>query len=76
MRRQPCAFRRWAGDWPPRGLEYHCCFRSNGDLHVIEVWSSRALLRQSGQWLRPLLEHAGIDLDEVDVFDVDKVVKP
>lgn len=47
-------------DWPPRGLEYHVCFGTDGDLRVSEIWDSRQDFEAFGEHLMPLLEESGI----------------
>jgi hypothetical protein len=59
-----------AGEWPPDGLEYHVCFGRDKNLHVIDVWYSRAQFEAFGQWLSPLLEHVGVHLDEYKVSEI------
>ncbi len=59
-----------ADNWPPDGLEYHVCFGRDTNLHVIDIWYSREQFEQFGQWLRPLLEHVGVRLEECEVSEI------
>jgi hypothetical protein len=63
------------GDWPPDGLEYHCCFLSDGIVRVSEVWDSRAQLDAFGQRLMPVLDAVGIDPGQPEILDVHNIVK-
>jgi hypothetical protein len=66
------------GEWPPRGLEYHACFRTDESLQVIEVWSSREQLHDYGQWQLPLLGNIGVDVDigPTDVAEIHNIIRP
>jgi len=50
-----------AGDFPPKGLDYHVCFGSAGDLRVSEVWDSEEHFRAFGERLTPVLSEVGIE---------------
>jgi hypothetical protein len=47
------------GDFPPEGMDYHCCFVSDGNVRVSEVWDSREQIDAFGQRLMPLLAEFG-----------------
>jgi hypothetical protein len=63
------------GDFPPPGLEYHCCFGTDGNLRVSEVWDSQEQLDAFGERLMPILADAGIDPGEPEVTPVHNVIK-
>jgi len=42
------------------GAEYHVCYGTEGNLSVIEVWSSPEQFEAFGEELMPMLEKAGI----------------
>ena len=63
------------GDFPPDGFEYHMCFGSDDNLHVIEIWGSREQLQSFGERLLPLLD-MGIELSgEPEIFEVHNIIK-
>ena len=65
-----------SGDWPPDGLDFHVAFGSPGeDFRVSEVWDSQEQFEAFGQLLMPLLEEAGMEIDEPHVFEVHNIVK-
>jgi hypothetical protein len=63
------------GDWPPDGLDYHCCFDPDGNIRVSEVWDSQEQLDAFGERLRPVLEAAGIDPGEPEILPVHNIVR-
>ena len=63
------------GDWPPEGLDYHCCFGSDGNLKVSEIWDSQEQLYAFGERLRPVLEEAGIDPGTPELLPIHNVIK-
>jgi hypothetical protein len=65
-----------SGDWPPPGLEYHCCFGTDGSLRVSEVWGSQEQFQAFGERLMPVLNDVGIDPGEPEILDVYRTVKP
>ena len=62
------------GDFPPEGLEYHCCFVVDGNLRVSEVWDSREQLDAFGERLRPVLADVGIDPGEPELLEVHNTI--
>ena len=64
-----------AGDFPPDGLDYHCCFGSEGNLKVSEIWDSREQLDALGERLMPVLADVGIEPGEPEIVDIHNVVK-
>jgi hypothetical protein len=64
-----------AGDFPPDGMDYHCCFVSDGNVRVSEVWDSREQLDAFGERLMPLLEEVGIDPGQPEILEVHNVVR-
>ena len=65
-----------AGDFPPDGLEYHCCFVVDGNLRVSEVWDSREQFDAFGPRLMPVLSEVGIDPGQPEVVEVHNTIKP
>jgi hypothetical protein len=63
------------GDWPPDGLDYHCCFGSDGNLKVSEIWDSQEQLDAFGERLRPVLEEAGVDPGTPELLPIHNVIK-
>jgi len=63
------------GNWPPDGLEYHCCFLVDGNVRVSEIWDSREQFEAFGERLLPVLTDIGIDPGQPDILDVYNVVK-
>ena len=63
------------GDFPPEGLDYHCCFIQDGSVRVSEVWDSREQLDAFGERLMPLLAEVGIDPGEPEVLEVYNIIK-
>lgn len=50
--------------------------RSEGDLHVSEVWDSRDKLEAFGERLMPILADIGIEFSgDPEVFEVHNIVK-
>ena len=64
------------GDWPPDGLEYHVCFKVDGDLAVSEIWESQEKFEAFGERLMPVLEEVGIDPGEPTVLEVHNTIRP
>ena len=65
-----------AGEFPPDGLEYHICFRSDVDLRVSEIWDSQAQLDEFGQRLMPILSAEGIVMTgPPDIFEVHNLIR-
>jgi hypothetical protein len=63
------------GDFPPDGMDYHCCFVSDGNVRVSEVWDSREQLDAFGERLMPLLEEIGIDPGQPEILEVHNIVR-
>jgi hypothetical protein len=64
-----------AGEFPPDGMDYHCCFGTEGQLHVSEIWDSQEQLDAFGKKLMPVLSEVGIDPGEPELFEIHNVVK-
>ena len=65
-----------AGDWPPKGLEYHVAFVSDGKFRVSEIWDSREQFDAFGKRLMPVLSDVGIVLSgDPEILKIHKVVK-
>ena len=66
-----------AGDFPPAGMEYHCCFGTEGNLRVSEIWASREQFEAFGERLMPAVSEAGLDLSSgPEIIDVYNVIRP
>jgi hypothetical protein len=63
------------GDFPPDGMDYHCCFVVDGNIRVSEVWDSREQLDAFGERLMPLLAEMGIDPGQPEILEVHNVIK-
>jgi hypothetical protein len=63
------------GDFPPDGLDYHCCFLVDGNVRVSEIWDSQEQIDAFGERLMPLLSEVGIDPGEPEIVEVHNVVK-
>ena len=62
------------GDFPPDGLDYHCCFGSEGNLRVSEIWESESAWQQAWDGgLKAALSTVGIELPEPERFPVHEV---
>ena len=64
-----------SGDFPPDGLDYHCCFIVDGNLRVSEIWDSQEQIDAFAERLMPLLAEIGIDPGEPEVVPVHNVIK-
>ncbi len=65
-----------AGDWPPKGLDYHVAFVSDGKFRVSEIWDSREQFDAFGKRLMPMLSDVGIVLSgDPEVLEIHKIVK-
>ena len=65
-----------AGVWPPDGLEYHVCFRSDGNLRVSEIWGSEEQLAAFGERMMPILTDVGIEFaGPPETFEVHNIVR-
>ena len=64
------------GDWPPKGLEYHVAFVSDGKFRVSEIWDSREQFDAFGKILDPVLSDVGIELSgDPEILKIHNVVK-
>jgi hypothetical protein len=63
------------GEWPPDGLDYHCCFGTDGELKVSEIWDSEEKWQAFGERLMPILSDIGIEPGEPTVIPIHNVVK-
>ena len=64
-----------AGDFPPDGLDYHCCFLSDGNVRVSEIWDSLEQFQAFGERLMPILAEVGIDAGEPEMFEVHNTIR-
>jgi hypothetical protein len=63
-----------AGHASPDGREYHCCFGTDGNLKVSEIWDSEERFRAYGEHLMPILAEAGIEPGQPEVLPVHNTV--
>ena len=63
------------GDWPPDGLDMHVAFGDEDNLRVSEILDSREQFEAFGERLMPVLEEAGINPGEPDVYEVHNLIK-
>jgi hypothetical protein len=61
--------------FPPDGMEFHCAFVVDGNVHVNEVWDSREQLDAFGERLMPVLAELGIEPGEPEILNVHNVIK-
>lgn len=64
-----------SGDFPPEGLDYHCCFGTDGSLKVSEIWDSPEQFEAFGERLMPVLADVGIDPGEPEVIEIHNVIR-
>ena len=64
-----------AGDFPPDGLDYHCCFLSDGNVRVSEIWDSLEQFQAFGERLMPILAEAGIDPGEPEMLEIHNIIR-
>ena len=63
-------------EWPPDGLDYHCCFGDDGDLRVSEIWDSQEQFDAFGERLMPVLSEAGIEFSaEPEILPIHNIEK-
>ena len=62
------------GDFPPDGLEYHACFLADGNIRVSEIWDSQEQFAAFGERLMPILQEAGIDPGEPEMYEVHNTI--
>ena len=63
------------GDFPPAGMEFHVCFRPEGQLAVSEVWASQEQFEAFGERLMPILSEVGIDAGEPQIIEVHNTIR-
>lgn len=64
-----------AGAGSPAGRLYHVCFGDKDNLRVSDIWDSRESFERFGETLRPILQEAGIEPDEPEVFEVHNIIE-
>ena len=64
-----------AGDFPPEGLDYHCCFGSDQNLRVSEIWDSMEQFNAFGERLMPVLADLGINPGEPEILEIHNVIR-
>jgi hypothetical protein len=64
-------------NWPPDGLDYHCCFGQDGDLKVSEIWDSQEQWQAHGEHLMPILADAGIEFaGDPEILPIHNIERP
>jgi hypothetical protein len=63
------------GQWPPDGLDYHCCFGTDGNLKVSEIWDSEEKFEAFGERLMPVLAEVGIEPGEPTIIPIHNIVR-
>jgi hypothetical protein len=64
-----------AGEWPPKGLEYHVAFGSSGGIRVSEIWDSQEQFEAFGERLMPVLKDVGIEPGEPETLEIHNIIK-
>jgi len=65
-----------AGEFPPKGLEYHVAFSSGGSFRVSEIWDSMEQFEAFGERLMPILTENGVELaGPPEVIEVHNIIK-
>jgi hypothetical protein len=63
------------GEETPDGWIFHTCYGEEGNLRVFEVWESKEAQEAFAKTLMPLIEAAGIQLDEAPLtYPVQQIV--
>jgi hypothetical protein len=63
------------GAFPPDGLDYHVCFKVDGNYRVSEIWDSEGQLRAFGERLMPVLSEVGIDPGEPELLEIHNIMR-
>ena len=64
-----------AGDWPPKGLDMHVLFGTEGDLRVSEIWDSEEEFRGFSGRLMSVLDEVGVPYSDPEVHQVHQLEK-
>ena len=64
-----------AGEIPADGLDYHVCFKVDGNLRVSEIWDSREKFDAFGEKLMPVLQDIGIEPGEPKELEIHNIIK-
>jgi hypothetical protein len=64
-----------AGAGAPEGRISHVALESGGEIQVFDIWESREAFEAFGQTLMPILNAAGIELNEPMVASVHNEIK-
>jgi hypothetical protein len=65
-----------AGQGNPMGRLYHvAALQDNGSIIVTDVWESDELLEEFGKTLFPILENAGVENVEPEVYPVHNYIQ-
>jgi hypothetical protein len=62
-------------DFPPDGLDYHCCFLADGNVRVSEIWDSLEQFQAFGERLMPILAEVGIDPGEPEMLEIHNIIR-
>jgi hypothetical protein len=63
-----------AGAAAPKGRSYHVSFLEGDKLHVFDVWDSQEDFDAFGQTLMPILAELGVDVGQLSISPIHKVV--
>ena len=64
-----------AGAFPAPGLDYHVCFKVDGELHISDVWNSMEEFEQFGQKLMPILADMGVNPGQPAFLEIHNRIK-
>jgi hypothetical protein len=57
-----------AGAGRPKGRLYHACYGTGDHMRVFDVWDSKESFELFGRTLMPILEKAGFDPGQPEIF--------
>jgi hypothetical protein len=64
-----------AGVVPADGMDYHCCFGSDPNLRVSEIWDSKEQWEAFGERLMPILADVGIEPGTPEILEIHNTIK-
>lgn len=65
-----------AGAGHPNGREYHVCFGTDGELEVLDTWTSVEAFQKFGETLLPILGSVGVDPGQPRIEPAQNVIVP